>query len=124
MLRALPALPSFLLEEKKAKETSVIGLCKFYIAFSRGRRGTALAVDEAWSLYGMSPHSATFLINPEGKNAFPVSTQKSPDKSRLFSFILLYILRVPFLFSTPNICVLLLRLRAYAFQTYSFQAPL
>ena len=48
MLRALPALPSFLLEEKKAKETSVIGLCKFYIAFSRGRRGTALAVDEAY----------------------------------------------------------------------------
>ena len=33
--------------EKRAKETSIFGLCKFYIAFSRRRRGTALAVDEA-----------------------------------------------------------------------------
>ena len=36
MLRALPALPSFLLEEKKAKETSVIGLCKYFIVCTYG----------------------------------------------------------------------------------------
>ena len=37
----------FVMLEKRAKETSIFGLCKFYIAFSRRRKGTALAVDEA-----------------------------------------------------------------------------
>ena len=43
--RGLANTPEML--EKRAKETSIFGLCKFYIAFSRRRRGTALAVDEA-----------------------------------------------------------------------------
>ena len=37
---------------KKAKEASIIGLFNLYIAFSRRRRGTALAVDEAYCIVG------------------------------------------------------------------------